>query len=64
MVTTWSEVCRRAEEAKKKYPPRKWSELTATEREEIQRTCPVRLWGDATDDTVFGKNLKGEWCRY
>ena len=42
---------------------RRWADLQAWGRGQIQRTCSIRLWGDAEPDTLFTKNRNGEWCR-
>lgn len=61
---TFQQMQQRSEAAKKAYPPRKWSELTKDEQDQITRTCSVWLLTDTTDETLYGKNSKGEWCCY
>lgn len=48
---------------KERDEAKRYADLTVQEKENLHRTTSVRLWSDATPDTLFTRNRKGEWCR-
>lgn len=51
--------------AERKAAARKWSTLSDSEREEIQRTVSSWHWTNChNDDSLWGRNERNEWCRY
>ncbi len=48
--------------AKERAEAIRYGDMSKTQREDLQRVTSVRLWGQATADTLFTKNRNGEWC--